>query len=58
MAAQYMLHEIGLLLLVAGVGENYTLVTEERGCSLTKADRESCNECCTKKQKEDPSLKY
>lgn len=57
MAVQYVLYESGLLLLVTtAVGEHYTLVDEEGGCSLT--DGESCTEHCTRKQKEDLSLKY
>lgn len=58
-AERYVLYETDLLPLVTtGVGENYTLVDEGGGCSLTDADRETCDELCTRKQKEDPSLKY
>lgn len=50
MAAQYTL--IGSLLLVTtGVGENYTFVDEEGGCSLTDADRGGRDERCTKKSR-------
>lgn len=59
MAVQYMLYEIGLLLMMTtGAGEYYTPVFEEGRCSLTDAGRESCHECFGEEQKEDLSLKY
>lgn len=43
MAVQYVLYEIGLLLLVtAHAGEDSSFVREAGRCSLTNADRESC----------------